>query len=242
MMYKQQYRVHLLPSLSMQTVAVVWMWVLLSMAAVVRLQGYMLPCTTTTCTSTITSSVLQQQLEQRQHRLSPRILSSSFSKSRIFFTVSPPHTTATTVSTALQWMPRHHCRRSTSRLYLDVFGLGPSEVLLIVFGGLVLFGPERLKGQFQGSKSLQELERDKLPPAVKDLYDRMDYAEQVRYQRALRFLNEAMEDNDEYVLKKVEEFVESKKPNDVDDDDDDDQDFDKDLTEEQREEEEVEVL
>ena len=105
-----------------------------------------------------------------------------------------------------------------------------------------MFGPERLKGQFQGSKSLQELERDKLPPAVKDLYDRMDYAEQVRYQRALRFLNEAMEDNDEYVLKKVEEFVESKKPNDVDDDDDDDQDFDKDLTEEQREEEEVEVL
>lgn len=41
-----------------------------------------------------------------------------------------------------------HCRKV---LYVDIFGLGPSEVIIIVGAGLFLYGPDRLKQQLRDS-------------------------------------------------------------------------------------------
>lgn len=39
-----------------------------------------------------------------------------------------------------------------SRLHVDIFGLGPSEVLIIAIAGAVLYGPGRLQEQLRAKK------------------------------------------------------------------------------------------
>lgn len=118
---------------------------------------------------------------------------------------------------------KYHLPRSTSRLYLDVFGLGPAEVLVILVAAGVLFGPDQLKNRLQKSKPKAIADREKLPPAVRNMYEMMDIAEEVRKTRALRFLDEGIEQNDSYVLQRLEAFEHRHNPPpstvSVDDDD-----------------------
>jgi len=41
--------------------------------------------------------------------------------------------------------------RNHQALYVDIFGLGPSEVIIIIGAGLVLYGPDKFKQQLRDS-------------------------------------------------------------------------------------------
>jgi hypothetical protein len=44
---------------------------------------------------------------------------------------------------------------STTELKLDLFGLGPTEVAVMVGAGLILFGPDTIKKRFAGNRAGQ---------------------------------------------------------------------------------------
>eukprot|EP01031_Cornospumella_fuschlensis_P027768 gene27767-33537_t len=90
-------------------------------------------------------------------------------------------------------------------LYIDIFGLGPAEVAVIVGAWAILFGPGQKKAT--GAKGEQVIggwykeRKDRIEEMKKSATKR-------RVNRQLQFINNAMEENDEYVLTKMEEYNE----------------------------------
>lgn len=90
-------------------------------------------------------------------------------------------------------------------LYLDIFGLGPSEIAVIVGAWAVLFGPGRKKET--GAKGENVIggwykeRKDRITEMKKAATER-------RVRRQLQFINEALEENNDYVLNKMDEYNE----------------------------------
>eukprot|EP00981_Chlorochromonas_danica_P003516 scaffold659_cov192-Ochromonas_danica.AAC.29 len=96
---------------------------------------------------------------------------------------------------------------SATRLYLDIFGLGPSEILIIAGAGLLLYGPAKVKEQLRGSGVKgQIVSKGWIYDRKERIEEMKKYATKRRSQRALEFINQAIEEGDEEVLKKMEEF------------------------------------
>lgn len=128
----------------------------------------------------------------------------------------------------------HQQRSKTTRLYLDVFGASPAELILAIVVGAVLFGPDTLKKRGKEISGKEE----ELVGWEGDLQKKIDLmteeAEKSRRQRALSRLRKAVENNDPIVMKKMDEYDRLSNPElykeepdsydelDVDGDDDDD--------------------
>jgi Sec-independent protein translocase protein TatA len=92
-------------------------------------------------------------------------------------------------------------------LYLDIFGLGPPEVLIIIGSVLLFYGPERVRGQLRDRGVQNEVIQSKGP--LKDREDRIEdltnFADQRRKQRAWQRVNERIENEDPEIMEKLDE-------------------------------------
>jgi Sec-independent protein translocase protein TatA len=96
-----------------------------------------------------------------------------------------------------------------SRLNLDIFGLGPSEVVIIFGVGIFLYGPSNIRSQLRNQGVKGSIVSEGWRAERAERIERMTkFATQRRRQRALQFINEAVESGDEEVLEKVDEFQE----------------------------------
>lgn len=94
--------------------------------------------------------------------------------------------------------------KKSTKLYLDVFGLGPTEVLLIGITGFVLFGSKLNKKDIKAKKfNSSEPWRIQL---YEDIEKMKISAEKLRTKRALNRINQAIADENEYVLDKLAEY------------------------------------
>lgn len=130
--------------------------------------------------------------------------------------------------------------RSKTQLQLDVFGLGPYEVLMVGAVGVFLYGPDKLRQQLQKQKGVDgvaEVSNSLLPtsgdPAIVEriqrIADMRRIAKARRRDRALAMIQEAIERNDAEVIRKMEEYegvFGADDDGEYDDDDDDDGDDD----------------
>tara|TARA_A100001035_G_C27569032_1_gene402233 strand:- start:102 stop:551 length:450 start_codon:yes stop_codon:yes gene_type:complete len=95
-----------------------------------------------------------------------------------------------------------------TRLYLDLFGLGPSEIVIVAVVAGLLYGPDRLRGQLRdsgvsnsvvNSKGLR-LEREERIGKM------LDDAEIRRNKRAWQRVNALIDAEDEATLQRLEEL------------------------------------
>lgn len=107
--------------------------------------------------------------------------------------------------------------RSKTQLQLDVFGLGPYEVLMVGAVGVFLYGPDKLRQQLQKQKGVDgvaEVSNSLLPtsgdPAIVERIQRISDMRRIakarRRDRALAMIQEAIERNDAEVIRKMEEY------------------------------------
>jgi Sec-independent protein translocase protein TatA len=98
--------------------------------------------------------------------------------------------------------------RKDTKLFIQVFGLGPSEALLIVFVGLVLFGPDKLKMQFRKDTSEEPpaITNSTIAERVKMIREAEEFAKKRRTERALERIQKEMDSNNEEVIQRMEEF------------------------------------
>eukprot|EP01039_Chlorochromonas_danica_P006525 gene6524-7196_t len=86
-------------------------------------------------------------------------------------------------------------------------GERPSEILIIAGAGLLLYGPAKVKEQLRGSGVKgQIVSKGWIYDRKERIEEMKKYATKRRSQRALEFINQAIEEGDEEVLKKMEEF------------------------------------
>jgi hypothetical protein len=94
-----------------------------------------------------------------------------------------------------------------SRLHLDIFGLGPPEVLIILGSIFLFYGPERVRGQLRDRGVQNEVIQSKGP--LKDREDRIEdltnFADRRRKQRAWQRVNERIENEDPEIMDKLDE-------------------------------------
>lgn len=100
-------------------------------------------------------------------------------------------------------------RKVDTKLQLDIFGLGPAEVVIIFGVVLLLFGPDRVKEQLREkgvkSKIVSKGWKAEREERIKDM---TEFASARRTKRALKRINDAIESGDEKVLEKFMEFEE----------------------------------
>ena len=97
--------------------------------------------------------------------------------------------------------------RQRSRLYIDFFGLGPSEIVVILVTVLIFYGPDRLSKL--GKKAKDSDDSDKPIPEIwireanDAVADMQKYASKARRKRAWDRINAAIEANDPVVMEKL---------------------------------------
>lgn len=100
--------------------------------------------------------------------------------------------------------------QSTTRLYLDLFGLGPSEVVIVAVVAGVLYGPDRLRGQLRDSGVKNSVVTSKgLRLEREERIDEMlEEAETRRKKRAWDRVNALIESEDENTLERLASWEE----------------------------------
>lgn len=90
------------------------------------------------------------------------------------------------------------CRTSTS-LSLDIFGLGPTEVAIMVGAGLVLFGPDRIKERLQAKKAVkgETISEGWVADREERITLMQKNAERVRKRRVLERMSKFLEEGDQ---------------------------------------------
>ena len=98
------------------------------------------------------------------------------------------------------------------RLHLDLFGLGPTEIIVVVAAGVLLFGPDRVKDQLREKGVRNELVSAGWRADNQERIKRMrKFARERRKQRILGRIAEALEEGDEETLTLLETLEESAK-------------------------------
>lgn len=107
------------------------------------------------------------------------------------------------------WMPTQSTinRASQTKLYFDVFGVGPSELVVIAAAAGLIYGPDKVNKQFkekgvQGAPTAKGWKRER-EERIKEM---TEVARAARAKRGMNRLNRAMEDGNQYVLDKVDDF------------------------------------
>ena len=102
--------------------------------------------------------------------------------------------------------------RQRSRLYLDFFGLGPTELFTVLIAVTVFYGPGKLSSMNPMNKVKkgdgEEEEEQEIPVLwvrenQKSIDERTKYASKVRRKRAWERINQAIENNDPTVMEKL---------------------------------------
>ena len=138
----------------------------------------------------------------------PRFGPPSSSTSRFQRLSSPVSSGAVQLSRA-SLLSQTRCTTST-RLYVDLFGLGPTEVIVCVAAAALLYGPDKVKGQLRDSGmtntivtakglKLERQERIKVMTSG---------AEKTRKKRAWGRVNNAIAEEDEVTLTLIQEYEE----------------------------------
>ena len=93
-----------------------------------------------------------------------------------------------------------------TKLYLDLFGLGPSEVVIVAVAAALLYGPEKVRGQLRDSGVSNSVVNSKgLRLEREERIDKMlDDAEERRKKRAWQRINVLIDSEDEETLSKLE--------------------------------------
>ena len=103
----------------------------------------------------------------------------------------------------------HHgkFKRPTSKLDLDIFGLGPPEVAIMVAAAALLYGPDRVKIQLgkNGAKGVVVSKGWQADHAAR-VDEMRKYAVSVRTERALSRLAQAIAEENLYVVDKMDEY------------------------------------
>jgi Sec-independent protein translocase protein TatA len=95
-----------------------------------------------------------------------------------------------------------------SRLYLDLFGLGPTEIVIVIAAAGLLYGPDKVKGQLRDSgvenpivvsKGLKGERRERIKEMTSG-------AQKLRKKRAWDRVNEAIADDDEEMLNRIQAY------------------------------------
>jgi hypothetical protein len=99
-------------------------------------------------------------------------------------------------------------RLPTTALQFDIFGLGPTEVILMAAAAGVLYGPDRLKAKAQenGAASGKPVSKGWRLDRIERIEDMQKYAQTSRRRRALDRVNEALEEEDPYVVERMAEY------------------------------------
>ena len=101
--------------------------------------------------------------------------------------------------------------RQRSRLYLDFFGLGPTELFTVLIAVTVFYGPGKLSSMNPMNK-LKKGDEDEEEKEIsvlwvrenqKSIDERTKYASKVRRKRAWERINHAIENNDPTVMEKL---------------------------------------
>ena len=139
--------------------------------------------------------------------------------------VSPPRLTKTPTSLTKPSLTNHGSRLtfssfpstlqspdSKTKLYLDLFGLGPTEIVVVIAAGVLLFGPDRVKDQLREKGVQNELVSAGWRADNQERIKRMrKVARDRRKKRSWDRIAEAIEDGDEETLTLIETLEESKK-------------------------------
>ena len=100
---------------------------------------------------------------------------------------------------------------STTSLQLDIFGLGPAEVVVIAGAAALLFGPDRIKSQLRESGVKNSITSEGYKAEREERIQEMKkYAKSVRKKRTWQRINIAIEDEDVTIMKKLTEYEDSK--------------------------------
>lgn len=95
-------------------------------------------------------------------------------------------------------------RARLAPLQLDVFGLGPPEIAIMGVAFLVIYGPDRLRGQLRSSGVKSELVREGWKrEQIERIRDMQELAEKGRRRRAMGRLEAAIESGDPEVLEEL---------------------------------------
>ena len=96
-------------------------------------------------------------------------------------------------------------------LYLDLFGLGPTEIIVVIAAGVLLFGPDRVKGELREKGVKNELVSAGWRADNQERINRMrNFARERRNKRSWDRIAEALENEDEETLTLLEALEESK--------------------------------
>lgn len=103
--------------------------------------------------------------------------------------------------------------RLRSRLYLDFFGLGPTELFTVLIAVTVFYGPGKLSSMNpmnnKGKKEGEEEDEEKEIPVMwvrenqKTIDERTKYASKIRQKRAWERINQAIGNNDPIIMEKL---------------------------------------
>jgi hypothetical protein len=99
--------------------------------------------------------------------------------------------------------------RVLTRLYAsDIFGVGPTEALIIGGAFMFIYGPNRVKGEMR-EKGIENVPTSKGWQAVRKerIEDMTKAARKARAFRALKRINRAVDDGDEVVSERIDQFT-----------------------------------
>lgn len=95
-------------------------------------------------------------------------------------------------------------RESSTKLNIDIFGLGPPEIAVIGIAFVVLYGPDRIKSQLKNNGVKGEIVSEGWKASQKTkIKEMLEYAENSRHARAMLRLEEAIEQGDPFILDKL---------------------------------------
>jgi hypothetical protein len=97
-------------------------------------------------------------------------------------------------------------RLPTTALQLDFFGLGPPEVVVFFVAVTLLFGPDRVKAQLQAKDDGKIVSKGWRADRAERIVDMQTYAQKTRRRRALDRVNEALEEEEPYVVQRKAEY------------------------------------
>ena len=99
-------------------------------------------------------------------------------------------------------------RSVSTALKLDIFGLGPTEVVVILTAGVLLFGPDKLKSQLR-EKGIKGgvVSSGWRAESLERIDDLRSYASKRRKQRSWDRINEAIERGDDEMASRLAELA-----------------------------------
>jgi len=100
--------------------------------------------------------------------------------------------------------------RKTTSLKIDVFGLGPTEVLVIIAAGALLYPRNNNKKKSKSERNSFIPEESWEVERNERILNMRINAEKIRSKRALERINEAILNDDEYVLDMMAQYDDMK--------------------------------